>query len=371
MRYSTITAAGLALVMASAAVGQDIAPPFDAGEHRAFDFWIGEWEADWQRKDPDALDAYLALTQMTHRVMPVLSGKALIELAAPAADPAQPGLRGFSIRYFDAASGEWIMAQHWPSPDDVGLAFTDQLRGTGQHGRHEVYSHAAQRSEQAGQPIIRRYTFSDIAPQRLRWDMGVTSDAGATWATPLVMHFNRTQETSQLWMPGEDWFGHGTGASCTDEPHGAFDALAGHWSGTVTPAGEQAMPISWQGGQMLDGCAVGGLLTAPAGEEFVAWSYSPQLERWVEFSLNDRPGEGHEYMTSTSGGPGAVFNPDPSLLIESRTEPYYGLDAGPALRRSRWTTFTADELVVEIDTRENGEADWVPAAVMHMQRVAD
>lgn len=362
-----LTATAFMLVLTGACNAQGVRAPFDEGTHRDFDFWIGTWQADWQRRDPDALDAYLPLTQMTHVVAPVLSGKALIELAAPAGDPARPGLRGFSIRYFDEESGDWVMAQHWPGPDNPGLAFTDQLRGHGAHGRHTVYSHDAARSE-PGAPVVRRYTFSDIAPQRFRWDMGVTSDAGATWATPLVMHFNRTQETPELWTPGEDWFGQGTGASCTDEPHGAFDALAGNWSGTVTPAGGEAMPISWQGGRMLDGCAVGGFLTTPNGEEFVAWSYSPELERWVEFSLNDRPGEGHEYLTATSGGQGAVFSPDPGLLIESRTESYYGVETGPAPRRSRWTTFDGNEIVVEIDTRESAEAPWAPSAVMRMEK---
>lgn len=368
MGYRVIGASCLALIVSAGASGQEIAPPFDAGEHRAFDFWIGQWQADWQHKDAEALDAYLPLTQMTHRVMPVLSGKALIELAAPAADAGSPGLRGFSIRYFDPASGEWIMAQHWPSPENAGLAFTDQLRGTGQHGRHEVYSHAAERST-GDRTVIRRYTFSDIAPERFRWDMGVTSDEGATWATPLVMHFNRTREIAELWTPGESWFGQGTGASCTGEPHGAFDDMAGHWSGTITPSGGEPAAISWAGAPMLDGCAIGGFLTTPAGEEFVAWSYSPRLERWVEFSLSDAPDAGHEYLTASAGGEGAVFSPDPSLLIESRTEPYYGLGTGPALRRSRWTRFDADELVVEIDTRASAQDEWVPAAVMRMGKL--
>lgn len=349
-----------------AAAGSEAAEPYDSAEHRAFDFWRGEWRAEWLFKDPEALDEYERRSVMRHRVAPILGGKAMLELAEPFEDAKEPGLRGMSIRYFDAEAGEWVMAQHWPSPQNPGFAFTDQLRGTGQHGRHEVYSYSAAQSADE-KTVVRRYTFSDIAPDRFRWDQGLTHDGGKTWSTPLVMHFTRVADEAKPWTPGEPWFGYAEGASCTGKEHRAFDLLEGRWTGEVElPDGETA-PIKAVYGRMLDGCAVAGFLHEPDRNVFVGYSYSPVLKHWVEFSLSDEPGTGHHYGLSAAGGEGATFERDASLPIVDRTSSYYKTTP-PATHRSVWRTMTPDNLVIDVQARDAAQSDWRTVSTYTLRR---
>lgn len=157
-------------------------------------------------------------------------------------------------------------------------------------------------------------------------------------------------------------------SACPGQPGDAFHALAGAWRGAVDPAHGEALEIAWYGWLLPDRCTMAGYLDGPGGREFVSWQYRVDLQRWVEFSVGDPPSLIFNYMSSQTGGEGAVFIPEPGLMVEAgRVDPGHE-ETGPALRRSRWTTFTADELVVEIDTRESGLDEWVPAAVMRMEK---
>jgi hypothetical protein len=352
---------------ACVSIAQDTPAPFDESDYRAFDFWIGDWRAEWLQKDSEVLDEYVPLTEMHHRVYRILGGKAYLELAWPADDPDRPGLRGMSIRYRDEKSGQWVMAQHWPSPENAGLAFTDQLRGAGQHGRHEVYSHAAQQSSKE-KTVIRRYTFSDIADDRFRWDRALTTDSGQSWTTDLVMRFHRIDAQPERWDGQSSWPNYGAGSACTEPPHRAFDPLVGTWKGTVRDSNGEVSEAAFSAGRMLDGCAIAGFLQTSDREEFVGWSYSPMLQAWVEFSLSNQPGEPHRYLMSEKGGAGASFSPAAHLFITSRTEPLYESESAPPLSRRNWTVFTDNKVVVQMQTRDAADDEWVTVGTMQLER---
>jgi hypothetical protein len=46
--------------------------------------------------------------------------------------------------------------------------------------------------ELRGLPIIVRFTWSEITPDRARWEQAFSPDAGASWEVNWIMHFHRT-----------------------------------------------------------------------------------------------------------------------------------------------------------------------------------
>ena len=105
-------------------LGAEISPQWDNPTHRAFDFWVGEWEMTWRGRQPDQFHFDDSGSVTHQRVFPVLDGKAILELAwAVDANNEEPSQRGFSIRYFDESRERWIMAQNWPNAANDGFAF--------------------------------------------------------------------------------------------------------------------------------------------------------------------------------------------------------------------------------------------------------
>ena len=97
----------------------------------------------------------------------MLDDKALIEIVRGEEPNASSAYRqGSSIRYWDPSKQRCVMAQNWPAPN-TSYAFLDQLQGLDRHGRVQVFSGV---TDTEGNPRVRRHTFSDIAPDRLRWD---------------------------------------------------------------------------------------------------------------------------------------------------------------------------------------------------------
>ena len=77
------------------AIGAKITDRYSGEEHRAFDFWIGEYEMNWRAPVQGQFE-HQAEGSWTHqRVFPILGGKALVELAWARDNPEQPSQRGF------------------------------------------------------------------------------------------------------------------------------------------------------------------------------------------------------------------------------------------------------------------------------------
>lgn len=332
------------------ALGAEITDEWSAPEHRAFDFWVGEWEANWRPPAENEFEHAAEGSWTRQRVFPILGGKAIVELAWARDNPEQPSQRGFSIRYYDPARERWVMAQNWPNGNSQGSAFTDQLIGKEHLGRRTMYS-ATRRPTGDGEfaDEHRRYNFTDVQEESFRWDGSNTPDNGKTWSTWYVVDFLRQRDLDPYGAAGTSFPGVHKEALCTDEPHGAFDGLQGVWS---TQDG-----ASLAAGKVIDGCGVMAVLNDGKRRTLFLIGYHPRFEHWVIYRLDDKPGTGHSYLVSKQAGEGAVFEEAPALAIKDEFAPYLrpaSFETDGARRRLVWETLSDNEIVFREEARRQG-----------------
>lgn len=149
-------------------------PPYtcDGPAHRAFDFWIGRW------------DAYVTGTQN-------LAGRSVIEsrdggcvITEQWTGAAGPAFSGRSLNAFDATSGKWV--QVWM---DSGGEIT-RFEG-GPTGAAMVLT--APNEARPGQTGVahQRMTFTANANGSVRQHGERSTDGGATWATSYDFTYRR------------------------------------------------------------------------------------------------------------------------------------------------------------------------------------
>jgi len=355
-------------------LGTEIAEEWQAPRHRQYDFWIGEWDANWRGRDPDGLDHVEDGTHTRQLVFPVLDGKAVMELAMPGElTPGEGQGHGFSLRYYDEAHNRWIMAQHWPSPQFDGVAFLDQLTGEQRFGRLTVYSPDLRRTTPDGDPQIRRYTFSDIREDAFRWDGANSTDRGTTWLTWMAVDFRETDPHVDLPNASQPLPGFSEGLLCADEAHRALDGLVGVWSGAAASAdgSEQAAWVT--AGRMLDGCGVAVVFERPeAGyRSLTFWSWSPLVERWFALYINNQPGQGHQYYSAQTAGEGVPFDYHPGVNIVDGETPYLTHaqdDLSGSVQRIQWSEIGDNEIVFRVEARNPENSDWQLRREYRMQR---
>ena len=355
------------------ALGAEIADEWRGDEHRAFDFWIGEWEMNWRGR-PEGEFFHQAEGSWTHqRVFPILDGKAIIELGWARDAPEQPSQRGFSIRYYDTTKEHWVMAQNWPNATNQGGGFLDQLVGREHHGRLTMYS-ATRRAQPDGtfSPEHRRYNFADIRPGvGFRWDGSNSPDEGATWYTWYVVDAYRRRDLDPYGAAGTAFPGVHEEVLCTDEPHGGFDNLQGVWEGTANDADGEVSVARFSAGVLLDGCGVAAVLENEAGRTFMTFAYHPRLEEWISYRLDDQPGTVHAYFVSKSAGAGAAFEQAETAVIQDELTPFIAaapFDTSNSLRRTVWTAISDTEISFREETRENATSEWGVAASYRLAR---
>ncbi|MDJ0709589.1 MAG: hypothetical protein QNJ14_04325 [Woeseiaceae bacterium] len=354
-------------------LGAEISAPFDTPEHRAFDFWIGEWEMVWRPPVEGQLKHSPEGSWTRQRVFPILGGKALVELAWARDNPEQPSQRGFSIRYYDPERERWIMAQNWPNATNNGSAFVDQLIGDKHHGRLTMYS-AVRRPNPDGEPTTehRRYNFSDIrAGTGFRWDGSNTADLGATWYTWYVVDAYRKRDLDAFRPAGSAFPNVHEQSLCASEPHGAYDGLQGRWHGTATVSDGKTVGASFDAGLVLDGCGIAGVLSTDGARTFLAMGYFERATSWVTYRLSDVPGAPHAYFVSRDAGSGATFTEAQGLTIKDE----FALFAIPenfstegALRRTVWTEISKDRIVLRDDSRADAASPWETIRVYDLAR---
>lgn len=342
-----------------------ITPDWETPVHRQYDFWIGEWRANW-RPPAETGFGHAAAGWETHQyVVPILDGKAIMELAMPwEITPGEAQGRGFSLRYYDEANERWVMAQHWPSPQFDGVAFLDQLTGHEDFGRIMVYS-ADIRPRQPDQPQQhRRYTFSDIREDAFRWEGANSADGGQSWSTWNVVEFDEIDPDVDLPAANAPLPGYHEGRLCTDETHRGMDAVIGTWSGLAVAADGEEQPARITAGRMLDGCAVVAVFERPeAGYRSATfWSWSPAVQRWNALYLSNQRGENHRYYVGGTAGEGAAFHLNPAAVIPDQETPFIvGWRGNPAtsLQRIQWVELNENALRFRVETRADPDAEWV------------
>ena len=247
--------------MARAASGQDfpVAPNLPA-EARQFDFWIGEWDVNLRVRGDDL--SWADRHRATAHIYPILSGKAVLELWS---EDRVPGIKGFSLRYFDTARGEWVLWLNWPGADRSG---STSLSGSFRHGRGEFFG---TRTGQDGTETLSRYTFSDITDTSLRWDDAFSTDGGRTWTHGWIMEFSRTGTGARLPAGGGTAPTFHEGERCGADPFRRYEFLAGRKDGVIEGGG--GAPLTITGYRVLDGC---GVITfaGPDDDPERAWGFS-------------------------------------------------------------------------------------------------
>lgn len=274
----------LAVALPVLAQGRAYAPAWPVSadlpaEARQFDFWVGEWDVNLRIRQPDFSwkDTHRAVA----RIYPILNGKAVLELWD------SERIKGYSLRYYDPARGEWTLWLNWPGANRAG---SSSLSGGFRHGRGDFFSS----SENAdGTTTLARYSFNDIGPRSLRWDDAYTRDGGETWSNNWIMEFSRTADVPTLDPAGGDAHTYAGGGRCTADGFAPLDRLVGRFEGRLAGDAEPAAPATLRGYRVLGGCAVLVFLDweedGRPRQRFAHLTYNTGADRPEITILDDRP----------------------------------------------------------------------------------
>ena len=255
---------------------------FSADKHRQFDFWIGEWDVNLRMLQDDL--TFRDTVSAKASIYSILNGKAILELwdSVP--------IKGYSLRYYDPQSDQWVLWLDWPGENRSGLS---SLQGEFRHGRGDFRS---EYKNADGTKIMQRYSFNDITPFSLRWDDLASNDGGRTWRKNWRMEFNRTAIEPQLTLDSPALPTHDTGARCDNENFRPYESVVGRWQGRLNEA--EASLSAWHA---LDGCAV--IVLVDVGDEagsqrFMFLTYDTGNEQWEVDYLDDDYKSGMIRLTS-------------------------------------------------------------------------
>ena len=354
------------------ALGGEISTEFRFEAARQYDFWIGEWRANWRFRVPDEFFNARSGAMNRHWVFPVLDGKALVEIVRGE----RPNSRGFltqgcSIRYFDTEKQRWVMAQNWPAPNTTH-AFMDQLQGFLEENRIQVFS--ASMGED-GATSVRRYIFSDIGTNYFRWESAVTQDHGQTWRAGTIVHFHRTGTDINLGRVGDALPDSPGGGAWTDDGFRVFESMQGGWIGVRRePDGAESRASLVVAG-MQNGGSVIGILSheAPEGpaRSLHLWTFGTQSRTWIELRLDNEVATPHTYLVGAHDENGhLVLEENAGLRIQDeltpRPQPPLRPDA--PLARTIWTEIGADRLTFEHQHRDAPDDEWETTVSFELRR---
>ena len=148
--------------------------PCSRPEYRQFDFWIGEWEA-FGVNGKKAGDSKISL---------ILDSCVILEEWTSAS--LQQGLRyaGKSFNTYNAATRQW--QQTWV--DNTGGS-NEYLQGKFEENKIIFSSSPFKFNKDT--MAIRKITFTNLDPVKLRQHGEISKDKGATWATEYDLEYRR------------------------------------------------------------------------------------------------------------------------------------------------------------------------------------
>lgn len=158
----------------SAANAQSSKLPCSRPEYRQFDFWIGEWEA-FGVNGKKAGDSKISL---------ILDSCIILEEWTSAS--VQQGLRyaGKSFNTYNAATKQW--QQTWV--DNAG-GTNEYMQGKFEN--NQIIFSSTPFKFNKDTMAIRKMTFTNISPAKLRQHGEISKDNGATWATEYDLEYRR------------------------------------------------------------------------------------------------------------------------------------------------------------------------------------
>jgi hypothetical protein len=150
----------LAAALLPGPLSQASAPACASTAHRAFDFWIGDWDV----VSPDGKPAG------TSKVERILDGCVIMENWSTSGAP----YSGKSFNTYNPADGTWT--QHWVDTGGMSVLMTGSF-----HGKNLVYGRDLVRKD--GKAAKARMTFFNLGDGRVRQLVEQSIDAGQTWNT--------------------------------------------------------------------------------------------------------------------------------------------------------------------------------------------
>ncbi|WP_394747890.1 hypothetical protein [Spongiimicrobium salis] len=154
----------IVLSLGSMAYGQEIAI-------NTFDFWLGEWELQWQKGDGTQGHG-------TNSIVRILDGKVIQENFE---DP-ESGFKGMSLSVFNPISKKWHQA--WADNAGGYYDFVGDI-----DNENPIFTTKA--VQQGEKTIIQRMVFKDITKDALVWDWEKTEDGGKQWQLQWRIHYTR------------------------------------------------------------------------------------------------------------------------------------------------------------------------------------
>jgi len=284
-----------AATLAHAQIDHAVAPAFTGESARQFDFWLGAWDVNLRVQQPDA--SWQDKIKAKAHIFRILDGKAILELW-----DSEP-IKGFSLRYFDPGQAKWVLWLKWPGPN---RSSNSALTGAFRHGRGEFFS-AFKNSD--GEDVLSRYTFCDIAPNRLRWDDAYSKDGGKTWSNSWIMEFSRVADRAP-WPKAFNAHTQTAENPCDRPEFQPLMRMAGRWQGSWNVLIDGA----WQQGEAEMACyrAVRGCgllqfleyrLAGMSVKAFGFFTYDTAAERYELLALDSREGtSAHRYQGPREDG---------------------------------------------------------------------
>ncbi len=315
-------------------------------EASGFDFWIGAWRVNLRVRDDDL--AWQDRVTADARVWPILDGRALLELW-----DSEP-IKGFSLRWYDHEAGAWRLWLNWPAE---GRSAGSGLAGGFRHGRGEFF---AESTTGDGKTLTTRYTFSDIAPDRLRWDDAYSRDGGESWTPNWIMEFTRVADEALAPDGAVNAHTYVDGSRCGGAGFRRLDAFAGRWEGSAqdvlfdgrTTSGPASVSVH----RILDGCALMAFVHVPeaaaAAREFRLLTWNTLAGAFEENLLDNEAGSPFRVRFGPDDGGG--------LLLSNA-------DAG---HRGRWQAGPGDTLRLQ-DFRVASAGGSLARRQLELRRVAD
>ena len=184
MRKPVVALAGLA-ALASAEAGAQTppppaAPPCTAPEHRQMDFWVGEWDLEFDQAAGQPVGrARNTITRNEYGPCVIVE-----RFVQPGGAAGGGDYLGTSYSMYDAQTRQW--RQMWV--DNAGTPFV--LTGGPVNGEDHVFELVTTEPRGATNPVIRRMIWQDATADSLVWRWQARQPDG-TWADSWVLRYKR------------------------------------------------------------------------------------------------------------------------------------------------------------------------------------
>jgi len=176
MRSFWFASLSLSLFLANVAFAQSgsSAPdPCAAAEQRQFEFWVGEWDADWPGEKPGEIE------HGTNSIRRVLDGCVVEENFSGGSDM---HLRGMSYSIFVIPAKTW--KQTWVDNEGSYLDFSGEFK----NGQMILSRQAVQAD---GTRFLQRMVWKNIRYEEFDWSWEKSLDNGKTWQVVWPIHYRR------------------------------------------------------------------------------------------------------------------------------------------------------------------------------------